>query len=102
MTNPKRRLKILQFPHVLNRLVVGKYQKTPSLSQRDVQGVHTIWNVLVFDFEGNLQRGLCSFILGIFHSLHPCNMSMEICILNSTASSVFRILCCLGVFLYMY
>ena len=59
-------------PHVLNRLVVGKYQKNPSLSQRDVQGVHTIWNVLVFDFEGNLQRGLCSFILGIFDSLHPC------------------------------
>ena len=62
-------------PHVLNRLVVGKYQKNPSLSQRDVQGVHTIWNVLVFDFEGNLQRGLCSFILGIFDSLHPCPWS---------------------------
>ena len=60
--------------HVLNRLVaiVGKYQKTPSLSKRDVQGVHTIWNVLVFDLEENWQRGLCRFILGIFDSLHPC------------------------------
>ena len=28
--------------HVLNRLIVGKYQKTPSLSQLDMQGVHTI------------------------------------------------------------
>ena len=56
-------------PHVLNRLVVGKYQTNPLLSQRDVQGVHTIWNVLVLDFEGNLQRGLCSFILGILDSI---------------------------------
>ena len=60
-------------PHVLNHLIVGKYQKPLSLSQHDVQGVHMIWNVLVFNFEGNLQRGLCSFILGIFDSLHPCS-----------------------------
>ena len=31
-----------------------------------------IWNALAFNFEGNLQRGLCSFILRICDSLHPC------------------------------